>query len=130
MPACHVLFYQETKEDAPVVEWLRELRDTNERAFKKCVAAIERLAQEGYELRRPEADYLENGVHELRIRLQRVNYRLLYFFHERTTSVVLHGLTKENEVPKIDIKHAIERKVKFIENPKEHTFIGEIDENT
>jgi phage-related protein len=131
MPKCHILFYQETEEDAPVVEWLRELQGSNEKAYIKCRAALGRLAQEGHELRRPAADFLENGIHELRIKAGRVNYRLLYFFHERTASVVVHGLTKEDEVPKADIKRAIERKEKFILNPKKHTFTGEIDdENT
>jgi hypothetical protein len=34
----------------------------------------------GHELRRPYADYLRAGVHELRARVGRVNYRILYFF--------------------------------------------------
>ena len=114
--------------DAPVVDWLKELSDTNERAYVKCRAALGRLAQEGHALRRPEADFLENGIHELRIRFSKVNYRLLYFFHERTTSVVVHGITKEDEVPKIEIQRAIERKEKFISNPKDHTFTGDIDD--
>ena len=30
-------------------------------------------------------------MYELRVRLQRINYRLLYFFHANTAAVVCHG---------------------------------------
>jgi len=128
MPTIHVVFYQEREGDAPVVDWLRELNATNPRAFDKCRAAIARLALLGHELRRPEADYLRDGIHELRIRLGSVNYRLLYFFHGRTLSVVAHGLTKEAVVPATDIKRAIARKAAYTAHPAAHTYRGEIDD--
>jgi hypothetical protein len=34
-------------------------------------------------LRRPHADYLEDGIYELRWRNGTVQYRILYFFHGR-----------------------------------------------
>jgi hypothetical protein len=111
-----------------VVDWLTELRCTNAKAFLKCRAAISRLALLRHELRRPEADLLRDGIYELRVRLGSVNYRLLYFFHGQTVSVVAHGLTKEAAVPATDIKRAIARKSAFITNPSAHTFRGEIDD--
>jgi putative component of toxin-antitoxin plasmid stabilization module len=127
MPACHVVFYQEKDGDAPVVDWLKELRHTDAKAFTKCRAALARLASLGHELRRPEADLLRDGIYELRIRMGSVNYRLLYFFHQRTVSVVAHGLTKEAIVPATDINRAITRKAVYTANPTAHTFKGEID---
>jgi phage-related protein len=126
MPAINVVFYQDQPGESPVVDWLRKLNETNPKAFDKCRAAIARLAQLGHELRRPEADYLRNGIYELRVRLGSVNYRLLYFFHGRAVSVVAHGLTKEAAVPAADIKQAITRKAAFAANPTAHTFTGEI----
>jgi phage-related protein len=128
MPSIHVVFYQEQEGDAPVVDWLKELRQTNAKAFLKCRAAIARLALLGHELRRPEADYLRDDIHELRVRLGSVNYRLLYFFHGQTISVIAHSLTKEAAVPAADIKRAIARKAAFTANPTAHTFRGEIDD--
>jgi phage-related protein len=128
MPSINVVFYQEQEGDAPVVEWLQELHDTNTKAFLKCRAAIARLALLGHELRRPEADYLRDGIHELRIRSGSVNYRLLYFFHGRTISVVAHALTKEADVPATDINRAIARKTSFAASPAAHTFKGDIDD--
>jgi phage-related protein len=126
MPSIHVVFYQEKEGDAPVVEWLRGLNATNSKAYDKCRAAITRLALLGHELRRPEADYLRDGIYELRVRLASVNYRLLYFFHGRTVSVIAHGLTKEAAVSAADIKRAIIRKSVFTANPTAHTYKGEI----
>jgi phage-related protein len=128
MPSIHIVFYQEKEGDAPVVDWLKELNETNTKAFDKCRAALARLALLGHELRRPEADYLRDGIYELRVRLGSVNYRLLYFFHGQTVSVIAHGLTKEAAVPASDIKRAIARKAAFSSNPTAHTFRGEIDD--
>jgi putative component of toxin-antitoxin plasmid stabilization module/DNA-binding XRE family transcriptional regulator len=107
MPPSQIVFFQERAGDAPVVDWLGELRKTNAKAFIKCRAALARLALLGHELRRPEADYLRDGIQELRIRLGSVNYRLLYFFHGRTVAVVAHGLTKEDSVSAAAINRAI-----------------------
>lgn len=126
MPSIRVVFYQEQEGDAPVVEWLRDLNANNHKAYDKCRAAIARLALLGHELRRPEADYLRDGIYELRVRLGSVNYRLLYFFHGQTASVIAHGLTKEAAVSAADIKRAIARKGIFTANPTIHTFKGEI----
>ena len=104
-----------------MVEWLKELRSKNLKAYTNCVAAIERLAAMGYELRRPAADYLRDGIHELRARRGRVNYRILYFFHGRNVAILAHALTKEREVPKADIERAVNRKKSFERNPARHT---------
>ena len=127
MPACHVVFYQEKDGEAPVVDWLKNLRQSDAKAFIKCRAALTRLALLGHELRRPESDYLREGIYELRVRLGSVNYRLLYFFHQRTVSVVAHGLTKEDAVPATDIHRAIARKSAYALDPAAHTFKGAID---
>ena len=65
MPRTHVVSYREDDERVPVLDWLKELRASDHRAYETCVAAIERLGR-GHELRRPVADFLRNGIHELR----------------------------------------------------------------
>lgn len=52
-------------------------------------------------LRRPEADSPRDGIHELSVSLQRVQYRALYFFHGAVAGVVSHGLVKERVVPTV-----------------------------
>jgi phage-related protein len=75
-----------------------------------------------HELRRPLADLLRDGIHELRPSYQGVHYRILYFFSGKDVVVVSHGLKKEGEIPAVEIIRAIERKRKFEANPQAHTF--------
>lgn len=119
MPKIDVVFYQEEVGSVPVLDWLDELPA---KAQDKCRVRIERLRDLGHELRRPEVDYLRDGIYELRVRLQSVNYRMLYFFHGRVAAVLAHGLTKEREVPPRDIEEAIRRKRKFELDPQRHTY--------
>lgn len=109
MPRTTVVFFQDDDGTAPVVEWLVELRRTQPRAFAKCVVRIERLCELGHELRRLETDTLRDGIHELRARLGRVNYRILYSIHGRVVAVLLHALTKDDMVPDQDIDLAVKR---------------------
>lgn len=125
MPTIHVAFYQDADGQAPVVNWLRELMGTNEKAWANCRVRLELLAQFGHELRRPAADYLRDGIYELRAKQGHVQYRLLYFFHGRQLAILAHALTKEDEIPNADIERAIKRKKLFESNPKAHTYEGE-----
>lgn len=75
-------------------------------------------------MRRPEADTLRDGIHELRARLGHVNHRILYSIHGRAVAVLLHALVKEEVVPEVDIDLAIVRKTAFSRDPEGHTFRG------
>ena len=125
MPKTELIFYRDERGQAPVVEWLRELRRKDKKAYAKCNARIQVLAQLGHELRRPMADYLRDGIHELRIRHGHVNYRILYFFHGQAVAILAHGLTKEDEVPNADIERAIQRKEAFAKDPAKHSYSEE-----
>ena len=98
------------------------MRQEDRAAYANCVAAIHRLAEEGYALRRPTADYLRDKIHELRAKRGRVNYRVLYFFHGKNVAILAHALTKEDKVPDIDVDRAIERRRLYERDPKKHTY--------
>jgi len=125
MSRTDVVFYQEDESDVPVLDWLKEIRRTDQRAYATCVAAIERLADFGHELRRPLADFLRDGIFELRVRKGRVNYRILYFFHGRGLAILGHALTKEDRVPSADMERALRRKKAFEANPVKHSYSEE-----
>lgn len=122
MPKTEVLFYQDADGHCPVVEWLEGLKRMDTIAYAKCVAVIERLAEDGHELRRPTADLLRDGIRELRAKKGRVNYRILYFFHGKDVTVLAHALTKEDVVPPADIERALRRKAAFVAAPRKHTY--------
>lgn len=83
---------------------------------------LERLEQLGNELRRPEADYLRDGIYELRASCQGIHYRMLYFLYRPDAIVISHGLTKERTVPHKEIDIARLRKQKFESSPRRHWF--------
>jgi len=118
MPPVQLVFYREEDGSIPVLDWLDGLSDKGQ---AKCTTKMERLAEMGHELRRPEADSLRDAIYELRIGLQGRNYRILYFFHGRTVAVLSHGIVKERRVPPKDIELAIQRRCRFVEKPDVHT---------
>ena len=118
MPRAEVRFYRATNDKVPFYDWLDRLP---EKVRAKCVVAIERLEELGHELRRPQADLLRDGIYELRLRLGRVHYRILYFFHGRGVAVVSHGTTKEDRVREADIDLALENKRRYAADPALHT---------
>jgi phage-related protein len=125
MPKTHVAFYQDADGQAPVVICLRDLMKTNQKAWAHCRVRIEMLTQMGHELRRPAADYLRDGIYELRAKQGHVQYRILYFFHERQVAILAHSLTKEDIIPVVEIERAIKRKKLFESNPRKHTYEAE-----
>ncbi len=106
MPNSHwrVVHYETQDGRCPITEFLDELRQ-NERA--RVLAQIDLLQEKGPDLRRPYADSLKDGIYELRVRVSRIRYRVLYFFCDRTDIVLTHGFKKKvKKVPVIEIKRA------------------------
>jgi phage-related protein len=130
VPITSILFYQEKEGDAPVIDWLEELKKKNRQGFAKCVAKIRLLNSSGHELRRPAADYLRDGIYELRAKDIKNQYRIFYFFNGKNIAVLNHSIIKKTSaVPKKDIELAIKRKKKFEKNPEKHTYREEITNN-
>jgi hypothetical protein len=118
MPQAEVIFYQEG-ERVFLREWLNEL--PNE-AQKKCLTFMTRLEMEGHELRRPIADFLRDGIYELRPSYQGFHYRILYFFTGKDVVVLCHGIAKENKVPGAEIDRAVRRRKRFEADPEAHSY--------
>lgn len=108
MPKTNVVFFAEEDGSVPVLEWISGLP---EKVQDKLVARIELLEEKGYELRRPHADILRDGIHELRTRHIKVQYRVLYFFCDKAAVV-----------PPKEIDLAIRRKGRFQADPEKHTY--------
>ena len=115
-----IVFFRDENGSAPFLDWFDRLP---EEAKVKCRARLGLLAEQGHLLRRPAADYLRDGIYELRARAGRVQYRLLYFFHGRQAVVLSHGISKqEAAVPPTEIERARRRKLAFEADPQRHTY--------
>ncbi|MBI5710921.1 MAG: type II toxin-antitoxin system RelE/ParE family toxin [Candidatus Eisenbacteria bacterium] len=113
-----VVFFRENDGSVPMLEWIVLLP---EGARDRCKARIERLRTFGHLLRRPKADFLRDGIHELRVKHEGVNYRLLYFFFGRDAVVLTQGFVKRQaRVPASELERALRRRVVFTSDPERH----------
>jgi phage-related protein len=129
VPEARIVFYQDESGEAPVLEWLKVVLKKDRKGYANCIARIQLLATSGHELRRPAADYLRDGIYELRAKHVHVQYRILYFFYGQNVAILTHSMTKDtDQVPVIEIERAIQRKDLFEKNPKIHTYVKEIED--
>ncbi len=77
VPRVQVVLFSEDDGSVPLQDWLDR---QSSKIQEKCVVRLERLREMGYELHRPEADYLRDDIYELRLSHQRVQYRMLFSF--------------------------------------------------
>lgn len=124
MPEVRVIFYKEKDDEtAPLKKWLDELAGKRQ---IKCIRWLTLLRDQGHDLRRPKADYLRDGIYELRVKFSFENYRILYFFDGRDRVVVTHGITKHSDkTPPQEIRKALRLKGRYQEDPESHTYYWE-----
>jgi len=118
MPITEVIIFAEEDGSSPLIEWLDGL---GSKVQDKCIVRVERLAEMGHGLRRPEGDFLRDGIYELRWKSEGVQFRILYFFY-KGKAVISHGLKKEAEVPPKEIDMAIRRREMFEKNPNKYAY--------
>ncbi len=76
------------------------------------------------------ADLLEDGIHELRLKLSGNEVKILYFFCFRRFIVLTHGFAKQvARVPAAEIQHAKRSRTDFLARYDEVTLMEELDED-
>ena len=64
MPSVEIVLFREADGSVPFLEWF----DAQQQSPRdKCFVKLKRLEEEGVSLRRPLADYLDDGIYELRV---------------------------------------------------------------
>jgi len=108
----NVAYYTEPDGTKPVEEYIRKL-SISERA--KTLALIEYLEEKGPNLHRPYSDLLEDGIHELRIKITGTQVRILYFFCYQNIIILTNVFDKHTDkVPKAEIKLAKDNRDDFL----------------
>ena len=120
----HVLYYETEGGKCPVKGFI-DARTARNQA--KILAMIEALEEKGPNLPRPYADLLEEGIHELRVRLSGDSIRILYFFCYRDFIVLTNVFDKRTgKVPASEINEAKRFRADFLtrydENALRETF--------
>jgi phage-related protein len=121
MPPTEVQAFRDHNGEVPIQDWLDEIERREPKAYQKCLARILDLSRKGYEMRRPHADLLRQGIYELRASFSGTHYRMLYFFFGKSCVAVSHGVTKEDRVPPKEIELAIARMELVKRDPLKYT---------
>ena len=106
-----IIFYEDAN-GCPMDDFLYSLpKDEKEKMTK----AIEYLKSVGISLRRPQGDYLRDGIYELRVVLSGDKIRTLYFFCFETNIILTHSFIKTTKkVPDKEIERAIKYKERYL----------------
>ena len=119
-----IIYYETKDKECPVYEFIENRK---ERTQAKILSWLEQLEQEGPNLPRPYADFLIDGIHELRIKCKGEQTRILYFFCYREFIVLTHGFIKNiDKVLKAELKKAIKYRKDFLNRYNKQKIIEEM----
>jgi hypothetical protein len=82
VPQTEVVLFSEDDGSVPLLEWLDA---QPAKVQDKCIVRLERLSEMGHELRRPEADFLRDGIYELRFSFNTVQLRRIWLYFASET---------------------------------------------
>ena len=101
-----IYYFVDQRGNRPVKDFIISL-PVKEQA--KIFAYCNELLKQGYNLRRPMADYLGHGIYELRPK----DNRIFYFFFLKDGAVFLHAIKKKSDkIPENDLDLCAKRKTR------------------
>ena len=104
----NVYFFVDEKGNNPVRQFIETLPDKEQ---AKIAAYVSELKIQGHNLRRPLADYLGEGIYELRPK----DNRVFYFFLMKDNMVLVHAIRKKtNKILKEDLALCLKRKAEVV----------------
>ncbi len=122
-----IIYYETIKGKTPVKNFIDSVSD---RQKAKIFQWLEYLEEKGAQLPRPFADILEDGIHELRIKLAGDQNRVLYFFCYRDFIILTHHFIKKTDkVPKKEINKAKKYRADFLSRYNEQKIRQVYNEN-
>lgn len=122
----HIIYYETSDGHCPVQEFIDARK---ERDQAKTFSWIVQLEGQGPTLPRPYADLLEDGIHELRVRLSGDQVRIFYFFCFRDFIVLTHEFVKRTgRVPQSEIDLAKKYRADFLARYDEQKLKEEFNE--
>jgi phage-related protein len=123
----NIIYYETVKGKCEVQEFIASRKD---REQAKILSWLSILEQRGPTLPRPYADLLEDGIHELRIKLTGDQVRILYFFSYQEFIIVTHSFMKTTKkVPKSEIEKAKKLRDDFLKRFDEQKIRSQLNEN-
>jgi phage-related protein len=109
-------YYQSGNGKYPVEEFIDSLEKKSQARIARILDLLEEF---GIDLGMPYARYLEKQLWELRVRLGRNRYRIIYFLPTGKTFIMLHGFSKKTDVtPRADLEIANNRREEYLSRRK------------
>lgn len=96
-------FYEKPDGECQVSDYLRA---QSKKVRGEAGWLLTRLENESDKLERPLVGFLEDGIYELRVIVERHQHRVLYFFHKQIIVATNAFLKKTPKVPKGEIDKA------------------------
>lgn len=121
----NIFYYEAENGWCPVKEFIDSRK---ERDQAKIFGWLSQLEDRGPSLPRPYADLLEDGIHELRVRLSGDQVRILYFFCFRDILILTHAFVKSTgRVSRSEIRTAQRYRDDFLSRFDEEELRRQID---
>lgn len=119
MPEIELIFFQEY---AGAITFLDEFKKQPQKLQESILAKLKRVREEGYRVRMPTVEHLEDGLYELRVKSERNNYRILFFFYNQR-AILLPDIHHKDQrkLPRRIIEKALKQKAKFETDPRSHS---------
>lgn len=112
-----VIFYATSAGREPLREWLQSLPREHRREVGAVIWVLQKM---GPALGMPHAKAIGRGLHELRIPLQGMAYRVFYGFVGQRLILLTHGIIKKSEkTPRHDLDLARHRLIEYLRQIKE-----------
>lgn len=122
-----IVYYEDSNGVSQVYDFINSQKVTNQAKISSWLSLLE---EKGPVLPRPYADFLRNGIHELRIKLSGNQFRILYFFCFKDFVVLTNSFTKTtSRVPEKQIRMAEKHREDFLARYSEKKIQEEYDEN-
>jgi phage-related protein len=108
----NIEFYQSASGKYPVEEFINSLEAKSQARIARTLDLLEEF---GIELEMPYTRHLEKQLWELRIRVGRNRYSIIYFLNTGKTFILIHGFSKKTDaVSRADIEIAKNRRDDYL----------------
>ena len=125
MAGWKIVYYEDSNGVSQVYDFINSQKVANQ---SKIASWLSLLEEKGPVLPRPYADFLKDGIHELRIKLSGNQFRILYFFCFKDFVVLTNSFTKTtSRVPVKQIRMAKKHREDFLARYSEEKTHEEYD---
>jgi len=119
-----VIYYEDENSCSEVLDYVNSLKENEQ---LKVLGWITILEEKGPNLPRPYSDLLDDGIHELRIKVTGKQIRILYFFCYKDFIILTSKFEKKSDkVPENEINKAKKIRKDFLTRFKDYQKLLEV----